>query len=43
MEKQDKIIKALGFWGFSDIKIIQQVTGGSHDQIRVRKTRHGVI
>jgi len=25
MEKQDKILKALDFWGFSDIKIIQQV------------------
>lgn len=24
MEKQDKILKALEFWGFSDIKIIQQ-------------------
>ena len=24
MENQDKILKALGFWGFSDITIIQQ-------------------
>ena len=25
MEKQEKILKALEFWGFSDIRIIQQV------------------